>query len=404
MSLTPRERVLMALNHEEPDRIPIDFGAMRSTGISVSAYMKLREKLGITEGRPKLYDLMQWLAEPELPVLERLHGDVVQLHRYRPTYGLDIGEWREWTTPDGHEVLVPHGFDPVLMPDGSRVIMDGDRIIARMPKDGHWFDLEYHPLANAATYRDIDEYQFPTIGDDEIEFISREAKRLHDETDYAILASFGGNVFEQGQFDFGWQNFMTLLAGDPDLAMYYMDKLTDSVIEQLKKWLPAVRDYVQIVQVGDDLGMQTGPQISPKMYREMIKPFHTRIYQYIKENSDLFVFLHSCGSIYQLLPDIIEAGVDIINPVQYMAADMDPVRLKREFGKHLTFWGGGCDTQLVLTHGTIEEIQEETKRMISIFAPGGGFVFTTVHNILREIEPEKVLAVYDTAYEHGWYR
>ena len=404
MSLTSRERVLLALNHEEADRIPIDFGAMRSTGISMTAYMKLREKLGVTEGRPKLYDLMQWLAEPELSVLERLHGDVIQLHRYSPTFGLDIGAWKEWTTPDGCDVLVPHGFDPVLMPDGSRVIMDGDTVIARMPKDGHWFDLEYNPLANATSYSDIDNYQFPTISDEEIEFLSREAKRLHDETDYAILASFGGNIFEAGQFDFGWANFMALLAGNPDLAMYYMDKLADSHIEQLKKWLPAVKDYVHIIQVGDDLGMQTGPQISPKMYREMIKPFHARIYQYIKENSDLFIFLHSCGSIYHLLPDIIDAGVDIINPVQYKAADMDPVRLKREFGKHLTFWGAGCDTQQVLTHGSIEEIKKETERMISIFAPGGGFVFTTVHNILREIEPEKVLAVYDTAYEHGWYR
>jgi len=227
VSLTSRERVLLALNHEEADRIPIDFGAMRSTGISMTAYMKLREKLGVTEGRPKLYDLMQWLAEPELPVLERLHGDVIQLHRYSPTFGLDIGAWKEWTTPDGCDVLVPHGFDPVLMPDGSRVIMDGDTVIARMPKDGHWFDLEYNPLANATTYSDIDNYQFPTISDEEIEFLSREAKRLHDETDYAILASFGGNIFEAGQFDFGWANFMALLAGNPDLAMYYMDKLAD---------------------------------------------------------------------------------------------------------------------------------------------------------------------------------
>mgnify|MGYP000937371718 CR=1 FL=1 len=404
MGLTPRERVLMALNHQEADRIPIDFGAMRSTGISVNAYMRLREKLGIKDGQVKLYDLMQWLAEPELPILERLHGDVIQLHRYSPAFGLDIGAWREWTTPDGHEVLVPHGFDPVLMPDGSRVVMEGDTVIARMTKDGHWFDQEYHPLANATTYSDIDNHNFPTLSDEEYEFLCSEAKRLHDETDYAVLAAFGGNIFEAGHFDFGYQNFMTMLAGNPDLALYYMDKLADSVIAQLERWLPAVRDYVQIIQVGDDLGMQTGPQISPKMYREMIKPFHARIYKYIKENSDLFIFLHSCGSIYSLLPDLIEIGVDIINPVQYQAADMDPVGLKREFGQHLTFWGGGCDTQHILSHGTIEEIKQETERMVSILAPGGGFVFTQVHNILREVDPERVIALYDTAYLHGWYR
>lgn len=399
--MTHRERVSQALNHQQPDRIPIDFGAMRSTGISLEAYMRLRKKLGVSTGKVKLYDLMQWLAEPELAVVERLHGDVVQLHRYQPAFGLDIGKWKDWTTPEGYEVLVSHQFDPVLLPDGSRAIMNGDTIIARMPKDGFWFDLEYHPLANAKTYEDIDNHAWSELSDEESTFLHREAKRLHDETDYAILASFGGNIYEQGHSDFGYENFMTLLVADPDLATYYMDKLADNWIRQLEKWLPAVRDYVQIVQVGDDLGMQTGPQISPKMYRELIKPFHAKVYQYIKDNSDLSIFLHSCGSIYEFLPDLIEIGVDIINPVQYGAADMDPVRLKREFGKHLTFWGGGCDTQHVLTRGSIPEIKKEVEEMVSIFAPGGGFVFTQVHNIQSDISPEKIIALYETAYELG---
>lgn len=401
--MTPRERVLAALNHEEADRVPIDFGGMRSTGIALHAYMRLRERLGVTGGKVKLYDLMQWLAEPEPAVLEQLHGDVVQLHRYEPAFGINIGEWKEWTTPDGYDVLVPKGFDPVVMTDGSMAIMDGDTVIARMPKDGYWFDLEYHPLANAKSFDDIDRLEWPKISDEEIEFLRLEARRLHDETDYAILASFGGNIYEQGHLDFGFQNFLTLLAADRELAEYYMDKLADNWIEQLKKWLPAVKDYVHVVQVGDDLGMQLGPQISPQMYRDLIKPYHTRVYQYIKEHSGLPIFLHSCGSIYQFLPDLIEAGVDIINPVQYRAAEMDPIRLKREFGKHLTFWGGGCDTQQVLIHGSIEEIEDEVKRMISIFAPGGGFVFTQVHNIQANIPPEKVIAMYRTAYEYGRY-
>lgn len=396
--MTSRQRVLAALNHEETDRVPIDFGAMRSTGISLQAYMKLRKALGLTGGKVKLYDLMQWLAEPELEIMRELHADVIQLHRYAPNYGIDIGKWKEWTTPDGHDVLVPEGFNPVIQSDGSMAVMDGDTLIARMPKDGYWFDLEYHPFANARSFDDIDNFDWPKISDEEVEFLKREAKRLHDQTDYAILASFGGNIYEQGQSDFGYQNFLTLLAVDRELAEYYMDRLADNWIEQLKKWLPAVKDYVHVVQVGDDLGMQTGPQLSPKMYRELIKPYHTRIYQYIKENSDLRVFLHSCGSIYQFIPDLIEAGVEIINPVQYRAADMDPVRLKREFGKHLTFWGGGCDTQNVLTHGTVEDVVEEAKRMISVFGPGGGFVFTQVHNIQANIPPEKVVALYRTAY------
>lgn len=402
-TLTHRERVIMALNHQEADRVPIDFGAMRSTGISLGAYMRLREKLGITSGKVKLYDVWQWLAEPEMAVVEKLHADVVQLHRYEPSFGFNIGKWDEWTTPDGFDVLVPNGFNPTLLPDGRRVIMDGDTTIAWMPKDGHWFDLAHFPLANATTYEDIDDYPWPKVSDEEVEFLKKEAKRLYEETDYAILGSFGGSIYEQGQMDFGYEGFPILLASNRDLAMYYLDKVADNRIEQLKKWLPAVKDYVQVIQVADDLGMQTGPQISPKMYRELIKPYHARVCQYIKENSDLPIFLHSCGSIYAYIPDLIEIGVDIINPVQYRAKDMDPRRLKREFGKHLTFWGGGCDTQQVVTLGTIPEIVKETEEMVSIFAPGGGFIFTTVHNIQRDIEPEKVLAVYETAYRVGKY-
>jgi uroporphyrinogen decarboxylase len=298
-------------------------------------------------------------------------------------------------------------FDPVQAQDGSLEIRDPadpDRVIAVMPRNGFWFDQIYFPLAEAKTYQDIDNlFPWEVISDEEVAWLSRGAKRLHEGTDRAILAAFGGNLFEGGHFDFGYQRFMELLAMDRDLAEYYIDKKADNWVEMLKRYLPAVKDYVHVIQVGDDLGMQTGPQISPRMYRELFKPYYERIYSYIRENSDLYIFLHSCGGFYELISDLIEIGVQILNPVQTSAAGMDPVRLKKEFGDNLTFWGGGLDTQHTLIGGSLEDIRREVREMIDIFAPGGGFVFTQIHNIQQEVSPDRVMAIYDTAQEYGRY-
>ncbi|MGQ9630982.1 MAG: uroporphyrinogen decarboxylase family protein [bacterium] len=402
--MNSRERVLTSLQHREPDRVPIDFGAMRSTGIVAPAYARLRDHLGIRGGNVKVYDVFQWLAEPEWEVRKRFGGDVVQLHRLEPAFGIDIKEWKLWKSWDGPEYLVPKGFNPAIAPDGSAEIRDVEgRTIARRPKDGFWFDQVHFPLAEAKTKGDIDRFPWPKISDEEVEYLSEEARRLDEETDCAILGAFGGNILEGGHFDWGYERFMLLLAEDRDLAEYYLNRLSENHIENLKRYLPAVKDHIHIIQVGDDLGMQSGPQMSPKMYRELIKPHHKKIYEYIKENSDLYLFLHSCGGIYELIPDLIEIGVDIINPVQTSAAGMDPARLKREFGKDLTFWGGGVDTQTTVTRGSVKDIRREVEERIRIFAPGGGFVFTQVHNIQADIPPEKVVAIYDTALKKGKY-
>lgn len=404
--MNSRDRVLTALEHREPDRIAIDFGGMRSTGIVAPAYRRLKEHLGLDATPPKIYDVFQWLAEPEPEVLDIVGGDVVQLHRYRPAFGIAIKEWKTWRGPDGLEYSVPADFNPIQAEDGRLEIRDPgnpERVIAVMPKGGFWFDQVYFPLAEAKTYEDIDNFAWEVIEDDEVEWLSAQARRLHQETDRAILAAFGGNLLEGGHFDFGYQRFMEMLASNRDLVEYYLDKKANAWVEMLKKYLPAVKDYVHIIQVGDDLGMQTGPQISPRMYRELFKPYHQRIYSYIRENSNLYLFLHSCGGFYEIIPDLIEIGVQILNPVQVSAAGMDPIRLKKEFGKNLTFWGGGLNTQHTLIHGSLEDIRREVREMIDIFAPGGGFVFTQIHNIQHEVSPDRVMAIYDTAQEHGRY-
>jgi uroporphyrinogen decarboxylase len=193
------------------------------------------------------------------------------------------------------------------------------------------------------------------------------------------------------------------LAGDPAFATALLAKLVEAHIRRLEQILPAVEGYVQVIQVGDDLGMQDGPQLSPRLYRQVVKPWHKKLYQYIKEHTSARLFLHACGSVYAFIPDFIEMGVDILNPVQVSARDMDTKRLKQAFGKDITFWGGGCDTQKVLPFGTPAEVREEVKRRIDDLAPGGGFVFNQVHNIQAGVPPENIMAMYEAVHDFGGY-
>jgi uroporphyrinogen decarboxylase len=193
------------------------------------------------------------------------------------------------------------------------------------------------------------------------------------------------------------------LAGNPEFAGALLDKLVEANIQRLKQVLPVVEGYVQIVQTGDDLGIQTGPQLSPKLYREVVKPRHKWLYQYLRKHTDAYIFIHTCGSVYEFIPDFIEMGIDILNPVQVSAKDMDTKKLKDEFGKDVTFWGGGCDTQKVLPFGTPSEIKEEVKKRIEGLAPDGGFVFTQVHNIQAGIPPENIMAMYEAVKDFGKY-
>jgi len=396
--LTSRERVRIALNHEEPDIVPIDFGAMRSTGINAIAYNRLKEYLGIKGGHTKVYDIFQQLAEPEEEIMKIMGADVIQLHRYEPAFGINIAEWKQGKLMDGSDCLYPKDFNPVVNEKGDLDIVKDGVAIARMPKDGYYFDVIHHPYAEVRTMDDIDKIPIPEITDEELTYLEKRAKELYENTNYAILASFGGNILEAGQTDWGYERFFMEMALNPDLIHYYLERLTKAYLRDLEKFLNAVGKYIDVIQFGDDLGTQENTQISLSMYKEIIKPYQSRQYQYVRNNyPNVKVFLHSCGSIYDFIPDLIDAGVEILNPVQLSARKMDPVKLKKEFGKHLTFWGGGINTQTTLTFGTIEDIRKEVEELMRIFAPGGGFVFTQVHNIQANIEPEKVVEVYKTA-------
>lgn len=399
--MNSRERIIETLYHREPDVLAIDFGGMRSTGISAIAYNKLKSYLGIKGGHTKLYDIFQQLAEPEMELLNILGGDVVQLHRYAPAFGVTIESWKSSKLQDGSDCLVPEAYNPRINEKGDAEIWDHNTIIAKMPQGGFYFDQVYHPYENVETFEDIDRIPIQRITDEELKYLELEAKRLYETTDKAILGAFGGNILEAGQLLWGYEKFYTDLALNPDLVHYWLDKLTAAYLNDLEKYLKAVGKYINVIQMGDDLGTQEAPQISGSMYREMIKPYHKRQYEYIRNNyPGVKVFLHSCGAIYDLIPDLIDAGVEVLNPVQISAKGMDPAKLKKEFGKDIVFWGGGANMQHTVNTGTIDQIKAEVKELIEIFSPGGGYVFNQVHNIQANILPEKVMAIYETALSY----
>jgi len=409
--MNSRERVLTALRHQEPDRVPIDLDGMASTGIMAVAYNRLKAYLGMTGGETKMYDVGQQLAHPEPPVLERFGVDVLPLPRV--SWGLDPAnpEWKPWTLPDGSPALVPSGFNPAQNERDDWLIKDDEgRVAWRMPDGGLYFNQVYRPLAQATTIAEIEAFELPDISDEELAWLRREARRLYETTDKAIMGHFGGNILEAAQGLRGWEQFMMDMARNPKLAQALTQKLADHYVANLPRYLEAVGDYIHIIQMGDDLGTQRGPQMSPRMYRQIIKPAHRQVYEYVKTHSDKgtdkprpCIFLHTCGSIYKLIPDLIEIGVDILNPVQISAAEMDPARLKREFGRDITFWGGGADTQHVLPNAMPEQVRQHVRELIEVFAPGGGYVFCQVHNIQANVPPENVVAMFETALEFGCY-
>jgi uroporphyrinogen decarboxylase len=394
--MTSRQRVLAALNHQPTDKVPIDFGAMRCSGIHALVYNQLTRHLGISSPGAKVYDVYQMLAEPEEEVLEYFGSDVVQLMRLRPALGLRIDHYVPGKLADGSRAFFPADYAP-RSENGDLLLSDKNGLaIAKMPEGGFYFEKINPPLAAAASSADIDAYSFRSLDADEERWLDRESARLA-RTDKAVLGSFGGAFLEAGNAWFGMEEFFIRLLKTPKLVKHFFTRLLEAYIADFDRYRAIVQDRVQIIQVSDDLGCQSGPLISEELYCRLIKPFHRRLYGYIRENSDMKLLLHSCGSITAFLPHLVEMGVQAVNPVQYQARDMDTVRLKKEFGREITFWGGGCDTQRILVSGSPEEVRAEAEKQIKILAPGGGFVFTQVHNIQPGVPPENIVALYEAA-------
>lgn len=397
--MTSRERVLTALNHKEPDKIPIDFGGMGSTGIMAITYNRLKQELGLNNRVTRMLDITQQLAIPEKEILDLFQVDVISLDS---SYLQSEREWKQWQLPDKSKVEIPIELMPQW--NGEEwVLMDGDRVKARMPESCLYFENCNPPLENATTENDIQNHSWHFYSDEYFRYLENKAKQLNEETEYAIMGSFGGNIIEEYQILRGYSNSMLDLVADPNFAEALIGKITEVHLINLEKYLQAVSKYIQVIQMGDDLGMQSGPQISLELYQTFIKGAHKKIYKYVKNNSDLFLFLHSCGSIYDFIPDLIDAGVDILNPVQFSAANMDSLNLKKKFGDKITFWGGGVDTQKVMPFGTPEEVSNQIEQQIKIFSPGGGFVFAAVHNIQANVPTENIIKLFETAIKYRNY-
>jgi uroporphyrinogen decarboxylase len=238
---------------------------------------------------------------------------------------------------------------------------------------------------------------------DDLQQFAGAARRFRRSTDRAILGLFGGNLLETGEFFYRIDNFLALLAGEPRRAHAFLDRLTERHLKNLERYLAAVGDSIDIILFGDDLGMQTGPLISPRMYREFFKPRHALLWNTAKRLADVKVLLHCCGGVRPLLPDLIDAGLDAINPVQISCAGMDAAGLKRDFGNEITLWGGGCDTQSILPDATPQQVSDHVRGQIQSLQPDGGFVFQQVHNIMANVPAENMLAMFAcvNAFQEG---
>jgi uroporphyrinogen decarboxylase len=413
-SMTSRECVLAAVRHEQPDMVPVDLGATPSSGVSAIAYNNLKKRLGMSEGHTRVYDVVQELAQPEGEIIERFNIDVLDIGRMFNTADSD---WHEIALSDGSRAEYPAWFHPAEQEDGSYfAYLDDGTFIAKKAKGATFFDQTLFPYVEGypSDYEELSEamgrvhwaalVHSPWDNAGKPGFwkeLREKALLLRENTDKSLLIVCGCNLFEWGTFLRRIDNFLMDLA----LAKRDVGRLLDALMEQhltvLAKVCDAVGDIADIVRFGDDLGTDQGPFMSPELYRSLFKPRHRKLCDYVKRHSDMHTFLHSCGSIYKLIPDLIDAGFEILNPVQTNARDMEPERLKREFGKDITFWGGGADTRGVLNNMKPREVKEHVKRRLEIFSPGGGFVFNPIHNILPDVPPENIVAMFEAVKSFG---
>lgn len=371
--MNSRERVITTLEHKEPDRIPFDLGSTFVTGITKGAYVNLASALGEDAGQVELCDTLQQLAVVKENILEKL--------------GIDI------------RGLIPNIVrkNPPLEQHGDcRIFIDEWAVSWRMPKGSLYFDMLKSPLAGNISEKDIDNVPWPDPSDAAIwERLEEKGRQYYDQGYAVILENLCAGIFEMSCRVRGTEQFLMDLAMNPSLACRLMDKFVELKLEFYEAASKRLGRYVQFVREGDDIAGQESLLISPQMYRELIKPRHKRLFQAQRKlfPAPFYIFFHSDGAIYDIVPDFIEVGVEVLNPVQLTAKGMEARRLKEQYGKDLSFWGGGVDTQNVLPNGGPEEVKANVKERIEQFSPGGGFVFGAVHNIQDDVPAKNILSM-----------
>ncbi|MHC4498306.1 MAG: uroporphyrinogen decarboxylase family protein [Planctomycetota bacterium] len=383
-TMTSRERVLKALNHEIPDRVPIDLGGFQ-TGIHKKAYAELLAYLGLEEDIVML-DPVQQLAKPSEEILKRFRVDV----RYVCAHG-------------------PESFKGGIEQNerGGRLwhdLKDEFGVVWSMPDDQQlYMDISHHPLAEA-TVDDVAEYPFPNGGDrTRFKGVRKEALQIRNETPYAISTGIGGVVYEYSWYMRGLERWFLDMIENPQFCEALLDKMLKFWLDYYTAFMAEAGDIVDIVMIGDDLAGQHGPLFSPQFYRRIVKPRQKKLVRHIKSLTKAKIWYHTCGSCVEYIPDLIDNGIDILNPIQISAERMDPAELKERFGDKIVLWGGAIDTQHVLPFVRPNEVREHVRKNVEIFKPGGGYVFNNVHNIQAGVPPENIVALFDAAYEYGFH-
>ncbi len=372
--MKPRDRVQATMNHEEPDRVPLDYWT------TPQAYENLRDHLGITAPETQEWGIMaSWKTSEEL--LKRLNID------FRRVYMSQAA-----------------GFSPQPLPDGSieTEFKCGMKLI------GGYYEVTYYPWAQFTEVEQVEEFEWIDSDDpSRMEGVRDWARHLHDETDYAVVGMVGGpwGVFEVvAHYMRGFDKFLIDLLRRPELAEAMMDKSMDLALEMNRVLLDEVGEYLDIVQVGDDLGHQDGLLINPRIYRNLVKHRHKKIYSDIHRRAPhVKILYHSCGAIEPMIEDLIEVDVDILNPIQPLAKGMDSAELKRKYGDRLTFHGGIDLQHAMSAQGTLEDVRKEVDTRIDALAHGGGYILAPAHNIQPESSPEQILELYDYATKRGVY-
>ena len=413
--MNSRQRVEAALNHQTPDRVPLDLGASPVTGMHVSSVYLLRQTLKLDPpGTPvKVVEPYQMLGEIATDLMDALGVDVAGLGGSGGFFGFENKDWKPWALFDGTPLLVPGAFNTQPEANGDVLMYpQGDRSAppsGRMPRGGYYFDtiVRQPPIDEENLDPEDNLQEFGPISDAELQHFVGEAERLRHQSDRAILANFGGTGF--GDIALVPAPWMKHPKGIRDIEEWYVstaarfdyvyevfERQCEIALKNLATIYDAIGDKVTAVFVtGTDFGTQNGPFISCQSYQNLYKPFHRRVNDWVHQHTPWKTFIHSCGSVSALLPDMVDAGFDILNPVQCSAAEMDPQMLKDRFGDRITFWGGGVDTQKTLPFGTPDEVRREVQQRIEIFGRGGGFVFNTVHNVQANTPAENLIALYE---------
>lgn len=377
---TPRERTQRALKHQIPDRTPLDLGSTSNTTITKGAYDNLRKFLGLEpDPDPHIISVQFQAVSPKEDLLKKLHIDTRSVLGHPP------------------EKNSPHYRSRDEFVDEWGIIYKASRVEDKLL----YFSPSFHPLKKADTLEEIENYDWPDPTDPgRTKGLREKAKHLYGKTDYALVGHMGdSSIFEVCWGLRSMERFFTDLLNNKPLAEALLQIVMEIQKEKLERFLVAVGDFIDVVSIGDDIASQSSLMISPKLYRKMIKPFQQQYFATVKQKApNTKLMLHSCGSIKPVLNDFIEMGVDAINPVQVSAKEMEPDKLKEEFGDKITFWGG-VDTQKLLSRGRPDEVRSEVQRLIRILGDKGGYVFGAVHNIQNDVTPENIVAMYETAFE-----